>query len=199
MERPFIVGLGGATRPNSSTELALSAALEVVRSQGCETVMFGGAFLSSLPHFHPSAPRGEAEKALLEAVRRADGVIVASPCYHGGISGLVKNALDLLEDTARDPSPYLDGRPVGLIITGHGWQGLGPALQALRAIVHALRGWPTPFGVTLNSAAGPAFGAGGQCNDEAIAKQLALLASQVAPFNRRATPSVRGAAPRAVE
>jgi FMN reductase len=40
-------------------------------------------------------------------VERADGIVIASPGYHGGISGMVKNALDYLEDLRDAPRPYL--------------------------------------------------------------------------------------------
>ena len=38
-----------------------------------------------------------------------------------------------------------------------GWQACGSALAHLRSIVHALRGWPTPMGVTFNPSAGKLF------------------------------------------
>jgi len=43
------------------------------------------------------------------AVRAADALIVASPGYHGAMSGMIKNALDYLEDTNKDDRVYLDG------------------------------------------------------------------------------------------
>src|SRR3546814_6783254 len=75
---------------------------------------------------------------LVAAVRDADGLILASPGYHGSISGLVKNAIDYLEETARDRRVYLHGLPVGLIATAFGWQATGGTLLAMRSIVHAL-------------------------------------------------------------
>ncbi len=114
-------------------------------------------------------------------------MIVASPGYHGSISGLVKNAIDYLEETARDARPYLDGVPVGLIVTAYGWQATGSTLAALRSIVHALRGWPTPLGVTVNTSATPIRD--GSCTDAGIAGQLALVGQQVTHFanDRRVT------------
>ena len=72
---------------------------------------------------------------LIAALRRADGVIIATPCYHGSVSGLLKNALDYVEDMAQDPHPYFDGRAVGLIVCGSGWQTTAITLSALRSIV----------------------------------------------------------------
>jgi FMN reductase len=42
--------------------------------------------------------------------------------------------------------------PVGLIATAAGWQAAVSTLQALRTITHALRGWPTPMGLAINTA-----------------------------------------------
>lgn len=183
---PLIVGLGGGSRPGSSTELALQAGLAAAGAVGCRTRLFGSAFLMGLPHYDPGAPsRTVQELDLLEAVRAADGLLLATPAYHAGVSGLVKNALDLLQDTAGDPRPYLDGVPVGLIVTAHGWQATGATLNALRTIVHALRGWPTPLGVTINSGLGPVFQADGACLDPRVADQLAIAAAQVAGFAQR--------------
>ncbi|HEN8736054.1 TPA: NAD(P)H-dependent oxidoreductase [Pseudomonas putida] len=178
-ERPLIVGIGGTTRPGSSTEKALRCALERARQLGARTLVFGGAELSALPSFDPQVTeRTPAEVALIEAVRAADGVIFATPGYHGGVSGLVKNAIDLLEDLRQDSRVYLDGRAVGCIVTAAGWQGCNTTLGALRSIVHALRGWPTPLGVTLNTAGTSLFDAQGRCTEEQVAASLATLAEQ---------------------
>jgi len=150
--RPLIVGIGGTTRAASSTERALAFALRGAEAAGAHTRLFGGAFLQSLPHYAPEHDERTAEQLeLVEAVRHADALIIATPGYHGGVSGLVKNALDTLEELRADERPYLDGRAVGCIVTAYGWQAAGSVLTSLRSIVHALRGWPTPFGAGINT------------------------------------------------
>ena len=182
--QPLIVGIGGTTRPASSTERALRIALQAAEQAGARTIVFDGPFLSRLPHFVPEHPeRNEEQRQLVEAVRKADGLIVASPGYHGGVSGLVKNALDLLEDLRDDPRGYLDGRAVGCVVNAAGWQASASTLAALRSIVHALRGWPTPFGATLNTSE-KLFDANGRCTDEKVAAQLELVGKQVMEFAR---------------
>jgi NAD(P)H-dependent FMN reductase len=91
---------------------------------------------------------------LLAALRAADGVIISTPGYHGGMSGLLKNALDYIEEMAGDERPYLDRLPVGCIAVARGSQGAVSALDNLRTVIHALRGFPTPYGaaVTLPAA-----------------------------------------------
>lgn len=149
--RPLIVGIGGTTRPSSSCEAALLYALQRAAARGAETEAFTGASLA-LPIFDPQAPaRSEDAARLVASLRRADGVIIASPGYHGLISGMLKNALDYTEDMRADPRPYLDGRAVGCIVSANGAQALGSTLSSLRSMVHALRGWPTPYGATLVS------------------------------------------------
>ncbi len=88
---------------------------------------------------------------MVEAVREADGIIIAAPGYHGTISGRVPDARDYLEDLSKDDRPYLDGRAVGLIATAFGDQASMSTMQTLRSIVHALRGWPTPMGATVRT------------------------------------------------
>jgi FMN reductase len=185
--KPLIVGIGGTVRPGSTTERALAVALRAAEKGGAETKLFGGAFLATLPIFdpRPSGPTPE-QLELTQAVAEADGVIVASPGYHGSISGVIKNALDTLELTRTDERPYLSGKPVGTIITADGWQAAGTTLMALRAIIHALRGWPTPFGAALN-AGGRLFDETGECCEPKDAWQLATVAEQVMEFaNMRA-------------
>jgi FMN reductase len=185
--RPVILGLGGTIRAGSSTEKALIVALRAAEAAGAETRLLGGEFLASLPIFdpRPGAPV-PAQTALAEAVRAADGVIVASPGYHGSISGVVKNALDTLEVTRDDAQPYFSGRAVGCIISADGWQAAGTTLTALRSIIHALRGWPTPFGAALNAGT-PLFDERGECREAKDAWQLATVAHQVVEFaNMRA-------------
>jgi FMN reductase len=184
IRKPLIVGIGGTIRAGSSSEKALARALARAEALGAETRLLGGAFLGGLPIFDPRpGDVGAAQRTLAEAVREADGVIVASPGYHGSISGVIKNALDTLELNRDDARPYLTGRAVGAIITADGWQAAGTTLMALRAIIHALRGWPTPFGAALNSG-GAGFDDGGQPRDPKDAWQLDTVAEQVMEFAR---------------
>ncbi|AWI61638.1 NADPH-dependent FMN reductase [Sinorhizobium fredii] len=178
-DAPLIVGLGGTTREGSSTELALRYALKEAEQAGARTMLFNGEALM-MPMYAPEVPHrtGEAQ-AFIAALRAADGIIIASPAYHGSISGLVKNALDYTEDMRNDAAAYLDGRAVGCITCAYGPQAAGTTLVALRSIVHALRGWPTPLGVGINSAT-CRFSSEGEPSETAIADQLKIMATQVA-------------------
>src|ERR1700678_1905872 len=144
--KPLIIGIGGTARANSSSERAVREALGAAERGGAATAFFNGEFISRLPLYSPERSyRSPDEQHYVDTVRRCHGIIVGTPGYHGSLSGPIKNVLDLLEDTARDERPYLDGCAFGCVVTAHGWQACGTTLVSLRMIAHALRAWPTPF------------------------------------------------------
>lgn len=181
---PHVVGIGGTTRPGSSTEKAVRVALKACEADGATTTFFGGTDIASLPPYAPENPDRTPEAVrLIEELRRADGIVLGSPGYHGSVSGLVKNAIDYTEDMRADPQPYFAGRAVGCIATGAGWQGTMTTLEALRSIVHALRGWPTPLGAAINTST-PVFDAEGNPTDERVTFQLTTVGQEVMQFVR---------------
>lgn len=181
--RPFILGIGGTQRPGSSTERALRFCLRTASHFGADVAALVGEELT-LPMYNPEqTQRSATAQQLLELLRRSDGIIIASPGYHGTISAFVKNALDYTEDLCRDARPYFEGRAVGCIVSASGWMATGTTLVTLRSIVHALRGWPTPSGALINSRQA-AFTADGQCTDENVSRQLETVAEQVVNFAR---------------
>ena len=176
-DRPHIVGLGGTTRIGSSSETALRYTLAAAERLGASTEMIVGPLLA-LPMYDPSDDhRSPSARRLVQSLRRADGVIISTPSYHGALSGVIKNALDYVEDMRSDARPYFDGRAVGVIVTAFGAQALGTTLVGIRSIVHALRGWPTPFGAALNSQNRP-FENGLPASRE-VELQLEMVAAQV--------------------
>jgi FMN reductase len=179
--QPIIVGVGGTLRVGSTSERALALALAAAAEMGASTEIFAGPAIT-LPSYDPSdRQRSPEAKALVAALRRADGVIFSSPGYHGSVSGLLKNAIDYTEDMRADPRVYLADRAVGIIVCADGIQAMGSTLNSLRSITHALRGWPTPFAAVVNSGARP-FGADGTCQSAEVEQSLRLVAAQVVEF-----------------
>jgi chromate reductase len=88
-----ILGVSGSLRAASSNTTLLRAAARLA-PEGVEVVLFDG--LGDLPHFNP-----DLEDAPIPAVLdwrgrllEADGVLISSPEYAHGVSGVLKNALD---------------------------------------------------------------------------------------------------------
>jgi FMN reductase len=176
-----VVGIGGSLREDSQSERALRIALAGAEEAGAKVTTISGSDLV-LPFYDPAVTeRPATARRLIEELRHADGVVLVSPGYHGTISGLVKNALDYLEDLREDDRVYLDGRAVGCVAAASGWQAAVTTLTALRSIVHALRGWPTPLGAAINSADVRFDGVGG-CTDPNVATALRTIGHQVVEF-----------------
>ena len=91
-----IFALSGSLRA-ASTNSALVAALAQNAPSGCRVSVYDG--LGRLPIFNPDdeGERTPQEASrLIDAVTRADGVIISCPEYAHGVPGGLKNALDWL-------------------------------------------------------------------------------------------------------
>jgi len=194
--QPVIVGLGGTMRPGSMTERALRAALKAAEKLGAHTIVVPGPELPLEPYDPSTKDRSPQARHVVDCLGRADGVILATPSYHGSLSGLVKNALDYAEDLRTASHPYLEGRAVGCIVSAEGAQAMGSTLSALRSIVHALRGWPTPYGVLIDAKSRP-FGEDGTEPAKSVSESLHVVASQVVEFARMRHMAAAVEAPRA--
>jgi FMN reductase len=176
-----VLGIGGSLRDGSQSERALRIALTGAAEAGAKTHAITGGDLV-LPFYDVAiGERSEPALRLIEAFREADGIVVVSPGYHGALSGLVKNALDYVEDLRDDRRPYLDGRAVGLAAVSTGWQAAVTTLDQLRTIAHALRGWSTPLGGSINSAE-VKFDETGGASEEKVVRTLRLIGRQVTEF-----------------
>lgn len=191
-----VLGLGGSTRPDSSSEKALRVAAAAAAAAGAEVELLTGRELV-LPLYDPAVLERSAEAVVLvEKLTSADGLLVSSPGYHGSISGMIKNVLDYIEDLRDAERVYLDGLAVGCVAVAYGWQAAVSTLAQLRVTVHALRAWPTPMGAALNVAGG-VFDGAGAITDDSARFQLEMVGQQVVEFARmrQALDASRPAAP----
>lgn len=178
-----VVGIGGSVDSGSQSDRVLRAVLTAVTDLGAEVQVFSGRDLD-LPPYHSGATLPAGAHDYVAAVRRADALVITSPGYHGTVSGLVKNALDYLEELRGDERPYLDGRAVAVVAVARGWQASVSTLGTLRQVVHALRGWPTPLGLAINSST-TTFDENGHTDDDSTAAAVDVLARQVIDFAER--------------
>ena len=130
-----IVGLCGSLRKGSFNRKLLN---EAVRLYGrCDYA----EILLDLPLYNGDREteqgRPKEVKDLAVAIKSADAVIVASPEYNKGISGVLKNALDWI---SRVPGSVWKDKPVTILSATSGRTGGETAQYMLR---HCL----TPFGV----------------------------------------------------
>jgi FMN reductase len=175
-----IAALGGSLRSGSVSAAALRFCAARARRAGAEVTLLPGPDLVLPPYDPEAGVRTPAGLRLLTALAGADGVLLSSPTYHGGMSGLLKNALDHTEGLAGDG--YLDGRSVGCLSVAWNEVAGASALASLRATAQALRGWAVPMGVVVPADA--EFTAAATCPDPRTARRLDILTDQVLDFAR---------------
>ncbi len=144
-----ILGIGGTTSAKSWSLVPLREALSRAEALGCVTSL-ATVYDLNLPLLHTDWHLEDYPPTLtwlLDEVRRADGIIICSPTYHGTVSGAIKNVLDLLIYLGRDTPPYLGGKPVGLMAYG-GMTAMG-VLTTLTGCVRGLKGITVPTYVAV--------------------------------------------------
>ncbi len=173
-----IVGIGGSLRPDSHSQLALSVAAQRTEVLGAEVEILDLRTMQ-LPFCnggdnYPDYPDVE---RLRNAVKQADGLILATPEYHGGVSGVLKNALDLMS------FEQLDGKVAGLISV-LGGQPNSNALNELRLIMRWVHSWVIPEQIAVGQA-WKAFSPDGKIQDEKLSQRFDQFAQSLVESTRK--------------
>lgn len=160
-----IAGLAGSLRSGSHSYQALSEAAQRIQALGGEVELLDMRSLN-LPFCtgednYPDYPDVEKMRTI---VKEADGLILATPEYHGSVSGVLKNALDLMS------FEHLDGKVVGLISV-LGGQPNSNALNDLRVIMRWVHAMVIPDQVAIGQA-WKAFNSEGKLVDENLSKRF---------------------------
>lgn len=167
-----IVGIAGSLRPDSYSQQALEIAAQRVTALGAEVEILDLRQLN-LPFCdggddyadYPDVDR------LRQAFNAADGLILATPEYHGSVSGVLKNALDLMS------FDQLSGKVAGLISV-LGGQSNSNALNDLRVILRWVHGWVIPEQIAIGQA-WKAFGEDGKLLDEKLSQRFDAFAESL--------------------
>lgn len=176
-ETPIVVvGLCGSLRRGSHTRQALTIALEGAQEVGAQTRLI------DLRDYRLVFCGDDDESNHLEGVlrlrhdvARAQGIILGTPEYHGGFSGVLKNALDLMSPEE------IRGKVLGLVGVSGGTLGATNALSGLRTVGRALHAWVLPQQVSIPEAHG-AFCEDGSLNDPRLEGRLKDIGRRVARF-----------------
>ena len=167
-----IVGITGSLRTDSYSALALQQAIDRVRALGAEAEIIDLREMK-LPfcdggNEYPDYPDVE---IMREKVKTADGLILATPEYHGSVSGVLKNALDLMS------FEHLSGKVTGAISV-LGGQPNSNALNDLRIIVRWVHGFVIPEQIAVGQA-WQAFDSSGKLKDEKLAQRFDAFAQSL--------------------
>ncbi|MEJ2194844.1 MAG: NAD(P)H-dependent oxidoreductase [Ignavibacteriaceae bacterium] len=173
----LVVGLSGSLRVGSYTSMAVNIALLGAKEVGVKTEFidlnkYNLAFCDGRKDFK-SYPVGVLK--LKTIVEKAQGIILGTPEYHAGFSGVLKNALDLMGFTE------FEGKMIGLIGVSGGKMGAANALNSLRNVGRALHAWLIPEQVSIVEA-WKNFDKTGNITDKLLENRVKDVGRQVARF-----------------
>jgi NAD(P)H-dependent FMN reductase len=166
-----VLGVAGSIRQGSYSTRSLKIALEYAKKQGAE-VRLVDLNTVVLPLYDPSAPASKEVENTTEAIAWADAVILASPDYHGSMSGALKNFLDYFYEE-------FAGKVFGYIVASHE-KGL-TVMEQMRTAVRQCYGWSLPYGVSIN---GPQDFTGDEIRNTRSSNRLRMMARDLVVYGR---------------
>jgi FMN reductase len=166
-----VLGVAGSIRQGSYSTRSLKIALEYAKKQGAE-VRLVDLNTVVLPLYDPSAPASKEVEHTTEAIAWADAVILASPDYHGSMSGALKNFLDYFYEE-------FAGKVFGYIVASHE-KGL-TVMEQMRTAVRQCYGWSLPYGVSIN---GPQDFTGDEIQNTRLSNRLRMMARDLVVYGR---------------
>jgi NAD(P)H-dependent FMN reductase len=164
---PSIVTISGTSRPDNYTARALGVVNDQLAKHDLDLVYFDARELTLA---FPGQPATDDAVRLQQAVEAADGLVIATPEYHGGFAAMTKLIIENLGFPSR-----LRGKPIALLGVAAGRIGAIKSLEQLRSVLSHTGALPLPFPISLAGVRN-LFDDDGSCTDEATEKVLRDLA-----------------------
>jgi len=166
-----LLGVSGSLREKSRTALAVRLLLDFAEEHDAETRLLDLRTIE-LPLYRPDGPGGSAAELRLGAdMKWASGVVLASPDYHGSMSGTMKNFLDYnWEECA--------GKVFGYVCSSHE-KGL-TVMDQMRTVVRQCYGWSMPYGISFDGRTD--FDSAGALKNDKIEARLRMMARDLVVY-----------------
>lgn len=142
MKRPIrIVGIGSSMRKHSYSTLAVKMVLDLSKNNYDAETNLLDLRRTKLAIYNPDESFHTNIQEIGHLLEWADAFVLASPDYHGSMSGVMKNFLDhFWEEFA--------GKTFGYICASHE-KGL-TVMDQMRTAVRQCYGWSLPYGVSIS-------------------------------------------------
>lgn len=134
--------IAGSNRHNAISTSILRYIENVLKSRDAQVSLIDLAAVQ-LPLYSPDSEVVPPEAdTLIQSVKQSDGLILATPEYHGSISGSLKNALDYLDNS------HVAGKPFLTVSSAGGPLGVSSLLH-LQTIIRNLHGILCPEWISV--------------------------------------------------
>ncbi|HVF87102.1 MAG TPA: NAD(P)H-dependent oxidoreductase [Pyrinomonadaceae bacterium] len=176
-----VLGVSGSMREGSHSARALRVVLDGAAERGAET-RFLDLREADLPLYRPdAAPQHDGLTRATEAAEWAEAFVLATPDYHGSMSGAMKNFLDHhWEEFA--------GKLFGYLCASHE-KGL-TVMDQMRTAVRQCYGWSLPYGVSFNGKED--FDATGNVTNGTVARRLNMIARDLVIYGALINDQLQG-------
>ena len=135
-----VLGVGSSMRQGSYSTTALNMILDMAKGNEAETKLLD-LRQTNLPMLYAAKDDAHEIGQVTELVEWADAYILATPDYHGSMSGSLKNFLDYFWSE-------FAGKTFGYIVASHE-KGL-TVMDQMRTAVRQCYGWSIPYGISIN-------------------------------------------------
>jgi chromate reductase len=170
-ERAYrVIGIAGSLRRGSLNRSLLRAARELAPAR----LQVDIHDLADVPLYNQDvedAGTPPPVAALRDEVRRADGLLIATPEYNHGVPGVLKNAVDWLSRPPRQSA--LNAKPLALIGASPGMTGTARGQTQLRQAFEFTNSYAMLQPEVLVGRANEKFDAAGTLTDDATRVHLA--------------------------
>ena len=169
-----VLGIGSSMRKNSFSTNTLSKVLEIISVKYKTEARLVNLFETQLPIYRPSTKLdNENVKKVTNDVNWANVFVLASPDYHGSMSGTMKNFLDFFWKE-------FSGKTFGYIVSSHE-KGL-TVMDQMRTAVRQCYAWSLPYGISINGRED--LGSDGKIVNSILQSRMEMLARDLVVYGR---------------
>jgi len=134
-----LVGFAGSLRSGSYNRALLAAARDAMPEGASLEVLA----IDAVPLYNADVEQASGVPPVVQAIKQkiagADGLVIATPEYNGGIPGVAKNVIDWVSRPASDIPKITHGKPVALMGATPGGMGTAFSQVAWLQVLRTLR------------------------------------------------------------
>lgn len=173
-EKINILGVASSMRKESNSTRALKSILDIIKTNYDAEIQILDLRQTILPFLYYQEHDKKTEILTAEKmVKWADAFILATPDYHGSMSGSIKNFLDYFWSE-------FAGKLFGYICSSHE-KGL-TVMDQMRTAVRQCYGWSMPYGISINGEKD--FGSTGNVTNKGLLQRMKMLARDIVIYGK---------------